>query len=467
MKSRYIKLATLILAGGFILYTLLALVPYMGRVSVSQETRDAFSMERFYGQMESPERVLLLEAPRDAFFHRMNLISNAEEQILLASFSIHEGETSDMMVGALLAAADRGVDVRILNNGSIAGFMPSRYRDILAVHPNIDVYLFNQFEFFRPQYLNAALHDKYMVVDDSFLIFGGRNIGDKYYAPAGYTGRLSLDREVLVYNTDPAFQGSISEVRDYFARKRSSDRTFLQNGAGQGDWEAQRDYFVSLYLAHRDRFAADDFDYYANTIGVNQITLLTDPFDTGGRKESIVAYNLMMIARHSEVIVAQSPYVVLTNPNFAHLADTVRGRDVTLSTNSLASTPNLPAFSSYYVSRRNLLNTGMTIYEYQSTQAALHGKTYLFDGRLTAIGSFNLNERSIRSDTESMLIIDSETFHDIVLEAIHDQIAQSLRVGADNRYALDSDVEAAQVPFGKRPLYLIVGQIMRLFRFLS
>lgn len=461
MKKRYV-LATI--AALIILYIVIALWPYTGRVYVTAETKLAFNMQNFFGDYQSPERVMLVECPQDAFFHRLLLISNAQEEILLSSFAIHRGETSDIIAGALLAAADRGVQISILSN-SIGGTISRRYANVLAAHNNINVYMFNRLNFLEPQFINASMHDKYMIVDDTFLILGGRNIGDKYYAPEGFTGRLSLDREVLVYNTDPTFQGSIADVRQYFTGKITSYRATVRNVESNSRLEAQKNDFIGLYESHIQTLETRAFDYYYNTVGVNRITLISNPTDTT-RKESIVAYNLMMLTQNSQTIIAQSPYVVLTRRNLETFAQTVYGRDFTLLTNSLASTPNLPAFSAYHVTRRNILATGITIYEFQSTDVSVHAKTYLFDGRLTAIGSFNLNERSLRADTETMLIIDSEAFHDIVLAAINDQMAQSLRVGQDNRYIPNSAVEAAHTPMFKRGLFRMAGHALRPFRFM-
>jgi len=436
----------------------------MGRVYVSDETRNTFSMSNFFGQYKIPERVMLLEEPEDAFFHRINLISKAQEQILLATYVFSRGISGDIVAGALLHAADRGVNVKIINDG-LTGIMPSRYRNILAAHDNIDVYLFNRFEFFRPQYHNTALHDKYMTVDNSFMILGGRNIGDRFFNPEGFTGSITLDRDVLVYNSDTNFNGAIADVRQYFNLKANSDRASLLGNVNKGrDWEERKNHFIDLYIEFRDG-SARDFDYKYNTVGVNRITLITNPTCTA-KKESVLAYNLMMMIKNSDVIIAQSPYLVLTARNLETFAQMVEGRTFILSTNSLASTTNLPAFSAYYTNRRNILATGITIYEFQDANLSLHSKTYLFDGRLTAIGSFNMNERSIRSDTESMLIIDSEEFFYITLEAISRQVSNSLRLTADNGYVFSNYVDEASVSFARQALYMVVGYLLRPLRFM-
>lgn len=466
LKSKQLKITAFVLVVGLIVYILAALLPYVGKVYVSEETKQAFSMEQFYGTNEIPERVMLVEEPQEAFFHRMNLIAQAQEEIILTTFAIHGGTTTDMIIGALLDSADRGVDVTILQDG-LVGKMPKNYLEVLSSHENINIYFFNSFDLLRPHYLNSGLHDKYLIIDNTFMLLGGRNIGDKYYNPEGFDGTVSLDREVLVYNTNPDFQGSIFDTRNYFDQKINSDRVSRQtpNKKSNDKWEDQRDYYLYSYMAYLKGVRVSHFDYEAHTIGVNGITLIFDTFDTT-KKESIVAYNLLMLTKNSEVIIAQSPYVVLTNQNYKLFAEAVDDKNFILSTNSLASTPNLPAFSAYYTSRYNLLKTGIEIYEYQSFESSLHGKSYLFDGRLTAIGSFNKNERSIRSDTESMLIIDSEEFHDITLDAINHQASQSLRVSDDNKYEFNSDVEVLNVSFGRKVLYVIAGYLLRVFRFL-
>ena len=459
-----IKIFFVFIATVALVYIVLGLAPYMGRPYVSAETRAAFAIQNFFCEHESPERVLLLEAPRDSFFHRVNLISNAREQILFTTFSLHDGAAGDIIVGALLAAADRGVHVQFVYN-AIGGFVPSRYRRALSGHENIDVFSFGRWQFFNPQYLNTALHDKYMVVDGRAMILGGRNISDRYFDPDGFTGNLTFDREVLVYNADPEFRGSIADAIDYFNIKMQSQRMHLHNHRPASGWEQQRDMHIGLYLAYLESLDSTGFDYYTNTTRVNRITLITNPIDST-KNDSAVAYNLKRLALNSEVIVAQSPYVAFTNKNMRLLTEVAAGRDFTLSTNSLAAAVNIPSFSSYYFSRRRLVDAGIHIYEFQSTDSSLHGKTYLFDGRLTAIGSFNMNERSIRADTESMLIIDSEEFHGIVLDAINEHIAQSLMVAADLSYVPCDYVEEAHVPRMKRALYVAAGYVLRVFRFM-
>jgi hypothetical protein len=59
------------------------------------------------------------------------------------------------------------------------------------------------------------------------MIFGGRNMGDSYFKPDNFTGRVVLDKEVLVYNTDVHFSGSITETRELFNKTLHASKIVL------------------------------------------------------------------------------------------------------------------------------------------------------------------------------------------------------------------------------------------------
>jgi putative cardiolipin synthase len=101
-----------------------------------------------------------------------------------------------------------------------------------------------------------------------------------------------------------------------------------------------------------------------------------------------------------------------------------RGVAVRISTNSLASTDNLPAFSGYLGQRRELIELGVKVYEYRPDPAvrmrvmqryealkaeapvfALHAKTMVVDGRTLFIGTYNLDPRSENLNTEVGVVI--------------------------------------------------------------
>ena len=88
----------------------------------------------------------------------------------------------------------------------------------------------------------------------------------------------------------------------------------------------------------------------------------------------------------------------------------------------------MEAFSSYQSDRETLLKTGIKIYEFRPDAAertkimtgalqkkldykpifGLHAKSMVVDGKITVIGTFNLDPRSANLNTECIVIIPSE-----------------------------------------------------------
>jgi len=467
MTIKKIKIIARTIFLTLLIYLFIGLRPYLGHVNISNEWKSDFTTSSFSNQNIIPEKIRLVESPEEAFSHRLNLITNAEYQIILTTFTIHDGVTTDKIVGALLDAANRGVHIQILNDGA-SGKMSRDYLIALSSHNLIDVYIFTPINILKPHLFNRLMHDKYMIVDTQFLLLGGRNIGDKYFNPEGFDKRLTLDREVLIFNSNLDFSGSIVQTINYFEQKIQSEMVLLHNPTSREieiTAENLQKQFIEYYHLYRVDSPAEKFDPRKQMTEVRNITLIYDSPQVV-RKEPVVGFTLYQLASESEKIIMQTPYIALTRRNQERFLELIYSRDVTLITNSLASSPNIAAFSAYYVDRDEYVQRGLKIYEFQSNTKSIHGKTFLFDGRITAIGSFNLNERSLRSDTETMLIIDSEEFHEIVIDAINNQKANSLRVNLDNVYEYDDYIDISEVGNFKSILFNIFGRVMRPFRFL-
>ena len=131
-------------------------------------------------------------------------------------------------------------------------------------------------------------------------------------------------------------------------------------------------------------------------------------------------------AKHS--IEIQTPYLITTELSQNLFREAVdRGVKIRILTNSLASTDNVEAFSSYQTDRKKLLETGVRIFEFRPDAAeqskimtnelqmdleqkpifGLHAKSMVVDGNITVIGTFNLDPRSANLNTECIVIIPS------------------------------------------------------------
>jgi putative cardiolipin synthase len=127
-------------------------------------------------------------------------------------------------------------------------------------------------------------------------------------------------------------------------------------------------------------------------------------------------------------ILIQSPYLIMPEGGIEFFEGlTKRGVRVRISTNSLASTDNIQAFSGYVKQRKELLRAGIQIYEYKAYPAlrktllerypriaetnpifALHAKSLVIDDNVMFIGTFNLDPRSANLNTEVGLLAHNE-----------------------------------------------------------
>ena len=87
------------------------------------------------------------------------------------------------------------------------------------------------------------------------------------------------------------------------------------------------------------------------------------------------------------------------------------------------------------------------------------------DGRVAAVGSFNLDPRSTYLDTELLLVIDSEPFAQRLAAVQEDYFAEGLALDSSGSY-LPGGVSPQPVSTSKRVLTGLLSLPIRLFRYL-
>ncbi|MDQ0256744.1 putative cardiolipin synthase [Evansella vedderi] len=473
-----IKIITLLLST-YIIYVLLAgVLLFQFHTPDSSNYREAHDPERFFGDKEVSDRVVLVEDRMEAGLVRINLIENAEETIDLAYFTIHKGIASDVLFSSIVDAADRGVKVRFLLDG-IFHNLRGDLRDIIyaySYHPNIDLKFYEPLDFLRPWTWNNRLHDKMIVVDNKLAMIGGRNIGDKYYAPEGYEG-ASNDRDVLVINTNaPETNTSvIEEINNYF--QYVWDHEFTHNPAtilsnrqerrAQEELYYLRELFQGYQASHSDLFQ-NEYDWLEKSFPANKVTFIHNPIERLN-KEPWVWYELTgLMEKAEDSIFIQSPYVIPTDKMVQFIdKDKVTASEIKVLTNSLAASPNVLAYSGYMRYREELVRSGIDVYEFQGPTESLHGKTYIFDERITAIGAFNLDPRSTFLSTEVMVVIDSEAFASHLKNKVNTLKNEgSLQVKSDGSYKESLYVVEEDVSLVKRGGTRVLSWITRFVEYL-
>ena len=182
-------------------------------------------------------------------------------------------------------------------------------------------------------------------------------------------------------------------------------------------------------------------------------------------KEPWVWYEINRLKEVSgESVFVQSPYIIPTRMvrRFMNTDHQFEG-EINVLTNSLASNPNNFGLSGHMPYRKRKVDFVDKVYEYQGT-GSLHAKTYVFDERISLIGSYNLDPRSTFLSTETMAVIDSPQFAQHLMDTIGDLYDQSLVVGEDYSYIENPDIEEREVPFLKRTTVRTYSIITFLFR---
>jgi putative cardiolipin synthase len=438
----------------------------------------------------------VLERGEEALLARAWLVDHARRSIEVQYFIWSTDNIGILASEALLRAATRGVKVRVLVDDLLVD-APDEVLLALARHPNVDIRIYNPVHRvgtplhtrllnlvtdFRGA--NQRMHDKTLIVDGAFAVTGGRNMADEYYDyDHAYNFR---DRDALVIGAVvPAMRASFER---FWASPLSVPVERLYDGIGlmqkhvTVDSDAVQQVYRGLatYAADRGNFEPqvraaiasmpDRFPQVAASLSWGRVDFLSDrPGKNDGREGlgggGLTTAALARLAQqaNSEVLI-QSPYLVLSDPAIELLGGLVRrGVVVRISTNSLASTDNLQAFSGYRKQREQLLAMGLRIHEYRPDPAvqtaimqryarlrdkapvfALHAKTLVVDRRAVYVGTYNLDPRSENLNTEVGVVI-----HDAAQAA---RVAAAIEVDMrpENSWDAARDDPDAQAALAKR-----------------
>lgn len=412
--------------------------------------------------------VVVLEDGGTSMVARAWLSEHAEKTIDVQYFIFSLDNVGLIACDYLVRAADRGVQVRILIDDIMVDADVHQIAN-LDSHENISIKIYNpgvnlgkniyqKVKKFATDFrsANQRMHNKTFTVDGKMVITGGRNIADEYF---DYDHEYNFrDRDVLLMGKlVPTIQQSFEE---FWNDELSVPVTALVDDEDRADtvstkfealhqyacnpnnfWPQVRERIKSLPGAFRKLHESgkltwiDSVYYVSDRPGKNE----SDNLGGGGITTDSLA-SLIRAAKHS--IDIQSPYLITTALGQKLLKDAVkRGVHVRILTNSLASTDNLEAFSGYQRDRSTLLATGVRIFEFKPDAKeryrimtgelqqelnftpifGLHAKSMVIDGKVTVIGTFNLDPRSANLNTECFVLIHSRAIAKGVLEGMEEE----------------------------------------------
>lgn len=310
------------------------------------------------GAFDPADRVRVVGDNAQSFALREQLHAGARRAIDLSTYYLQRDDTGRAVTRQLLAAARRGVRVRVVADAAIVRKKQREgngSEDLLGELRAGGVEVRGWHDPARPFDAN---HRKLLLVDGEHLLLGGRNIADHYAGPDW------RDVEVLVQGPGAA------RAEALFTRTFEG---LPEPAASPGD--------LVRATTPRDLTAHATFVFLLRCLR--------------GARRSVDVENAYLFA-HPALVRAIA-------------AATARGVRVRLLTNSVES--NDLDFANYrlYAGFLPLLDAGATLHLRRGRGRTLHCKYFVADGRWVSLGSTNLDYYSPRYCTEANLQVHSES----------------------------------------------------------
>ncbi|MEN3943547.1 phospholipase D family protein [Prosthecobacter sp. SYSU 5D2] len=424
-----------------------AAVPTVGLVSdkaVAQRVNQRTVHRRGTSSFE------ILADGKEAFLARLAAVETAQTSLDFQYFIWADDVTGTVFAARLLAAADRGVKVRILLDITKGAQWEVR-SGALASHPNIEVAFFNPMTALKGIFagnpipvlgevdrMQSRMHNKILVADNTLFIGGGRNLADGYFGADSKHNMRDLD----FIAKGPVVQDAARSFQLYWDSPltRKADKTKITDDERDDlddlrETTSRKKWILSLkkgYPYPKSMTSADAFKLLQELSGRMiwaDYEFVADPPErmlrrgkvpspTWRTKESALAGAQKEVVMHAAYLIPQEEVLEL----FGQIGR--RGVKVSLLTNSLASIDGLIAMSGIANRRRDVLDTGASLYELNArapvrekyihsskmTPLGMHTKGMVVDDRVSFIGSYNMDPRSKYINTETGVIIDSPAF---------------------------------------------------------
>jgi cardiolipin synthase C len=389
----------------------------------------------------------LLNESIDALLVRIALADGAKYSIDLQYYLFHSDATGKLLALHVLKAADRGVRVRVLLD-DLHQVGKDEVLRALDGHPHVEVRLFNPFyerngstwgvvkqfagDFSR---LNRRMHNKAFIVDDAVAVVGGRNIGDEYFDAHADVNFRDMDVMVVgpvldeiarsfdtYWNSGPAIPIGAFKHKTPDASALPAIRAQLEQNARQIEQSA---YGEGVLADAEDLKGAGKLEPWAwgpATFVADDPDKVEPDVDERNMHLAPRVKQWLDTAEHRILLV--SPYFVPGDKGVAYLAGKrAEGIDISVLTNSLASTDEDSVYAAYAAYRPQLLLDGVHLYELKpnaehtrkqrhieslgASQSSLHSKVIIVDDDKAFVGSMNLDPRSHSLNTEDGLIMTS------------------------------------------------------------
>ena len=303
------------------------------------------------------------------FADMLPALHGAQHSIYVESFIIGMGEMWGQIHEILRRKAAAGLDVRVIyDDAGCLSLLPHNYAEMMRAD-GIRAFSFNRCVPVLNLVMNNRDHRKIMVIDGKIGFTGGVNLADEY-----------INRLVR-----------FGYWKDSGVRLDGPGAASLAN------------IFLTFWKA---KYPDEDLDAGCDLPAAVPVETdcLVQPFaDTPVDREA-VAKNvyLELINQAQKRLYICTPYLILDNDLLSCLRLAAkRGVDVRIYTPGVPDKPTIYQLTRSYFP--HLLRAGVKIYSY--TPGFLHAKTWLVDDRIAAVGTVNLDYRSLYLHFENSVLL--------------------------------------------------------------
>jgi cardiolipin synthase len=326
------------------------------------------SLDTFGNTMVGGNRAEILNNGDEIFAGMTQAIHDAKKTVNLESYIFKNDKAGAIFADALMAAAQRGVEVRVLVDGtgsSRTGPLLRRMRKV-----GVKAYVFHPIRLWSLYKISRRTHRKILVVDGTISFTGGFCIADHWLGNARNPKEW---RDMMVRVTGPVsaqMQAIFSENWTYTTGEILAGEKFYPRIAPAGAIEAQ-----GIKISRGDSSSLAEMLYVVAI---------------GSARKSIHIQNAYFVpdGQIREALVQAAKRGV-------DVRVMVPGRNIDMPLVRMASRLHYG----------ELLSGGVRVFEYNRTM--MHNKDAVIDGIFTTIGSINFDARSLRENAE-----DSLTFYD-------------------------------------------------------
>lgn len=387
----------------------------------------------------------------NAWFARWNILDNAKKSIDVTYFIVEQDVFGMSMLGLLYKKAKEGVNIRLMvdargTKGLTRKLAGQDVLQELLKFKNVQIRVFNPVHkrllslFDDLRKIMASNHDKIILVDNEYLITGGRNISKNYFVDPRDLETVYRDTDILIHSSKVAKQARLAFDEEF---NNGGNFKIYQDLFGNADemskhldlaYTAMRRYITGNGLfktpvANVSKATNNllegynkELSIYKNLQHYSSFRLfqgerkyparILDKHSLNGSRNDITRnLSVLMDACQHEIII-QNPYVVLTDEAKAAIKRASdRGVKVILHTNSPMSSDSLLTQAMFIGDWQGILKDmpNVKIFGYK-LKTKLHSKVFVFDRKVAVIGTYNMDPVSEQINSEVIALVKSGPF---------------------------------------------------------